>query len=88
MEVCQILIKINKFDLLKLCYFHLGIEKRMQCRNSQECKCNERFYSSFQQKRKNRLRQKERSRICFKSNVVGIENHEGRSGTSEEVLES
>ena len=88
MEFCQILIKINKFDLLKLCYFHLEIQKRMQCRNQQEYKCNERFYLSFQRKSKKRLWEKERSRICFESNVVGTGNHEGRSGTSEEVLES
>ena len=88
MEVCQILIKINKFDILKLCYFHLEIQKRMQCRNQQEYKCNERFYLSFQRNSKKRLQGKERSRICFESNVVGIGNHEGRSGTSEEVLES
>ena len=57
----------------------------MQYRHQQEYTYNGGFYFSLQRNSKKRLCEKERSRICFKSNLIGIRNHEGRSGSSEEV---
>ena len=60
----------------------------MQHGNSQQHKYNRRiFYFSLQWNSKHGLHGKERSKICFKSNVIGIKKNEGRSGSPEKGLD-